>query len=191
MIAHLVVDYGGVISHPQPDDDVERLAEAAGFELGEFVARYWTYRPDYDRGQASVAYWSLVLKHDPGPDLLARLNRLDVHSWNHLNHDTLGRLHQAHDRGLPVSLLSNAPAPLSEWVDAAPWAAFLAQRLYSCRMRVNKPDAAIYQRTLQIIGAEPATTLFVDDRADNTAAARALGMQTITFTSPADLDLLA
>jgi FMN phosphatase YigB (HAD superfamily) len=37
-------------------------------------------------------------------------------------------------------------------------------------------------------GAKPDEVLFIDDRAENTAAARNLGMRTITFTSASALD---
>jgi FMN phosphatase YigB (HAD superfamily) len=38
------------------------------------------------------------------------------------------------------------------------------------------------------LGAEPGEVLFIDDRAENTRAARDLGMHAITFTSASDLD---
>jgi putative hydrolase of the HAD superfamily len=191
MIAHVVVDYGGVISHPQPGDEVEHLAAVASIEAGEFVERYWAYRPEYDRGQASDAYWSLVLRHTPGADLLARLNEADLRSWTHLDGSTLGLLRRINHRGVPLSLLSNAPAVLAEWIDGQAWADCFSHRLYSCRLGAVKPEPVIFRRTLEIVGAPPEAVLFVDDRADNTAAARALGMATITFASPSDLGSLA
>lgn len=38
------------------------------------------------------------------------------------------------------------------------------------------------------LGERPDEMLFIDDRAENTRAARELGLRTITFTSASDLD---
>ena len=38
------------------------------------------------------------------------------------------------------------------------------------------------------LGAQPDEVLFIDDRAENTRAARDLGLRTITFTTASDLD---
>jgi putative hydrolase of the HAD superfamily len=50
-----------------------------------------------------------------------------------------------------------------------------------------KPAPAIYRTALEVSGALPAETLFIDDKPENCQAARALGMQAIHFTSPAGL----
>jgi glucose-1-phosphatase len=55
-----------------------------------------------------------------------------------------------------------------------------------------KPDAASFLKLLEIEGLPPEDCIFIDDRAENTAAAAALGMRTVTFTGRdaflADLD---
>jgi putative hydrolase of the HAD superfamily len=53
----------------------------------------------------------------------------------------------------------------------------------SCWLGVRKPTRQIYERVLGMTQAEPVRCLFVDDREQNLAPARALGMQTIHFTS--------
>ena len=39
-----------------------------------------------------------------------------------------------------------------------------------------KPDALIYERALAVAAVEPKKCLFVDDRLDNVAGARAMGV---------------
>jgi putative hydrolase of the HAD superfamily len=51
----------------------------------------------------------------------------------------------------------------------------------SCWLGVRKPTHAIYTRVLGMTQANPATTLFVDDRVQNLNPAAALGMKTIHF----------
>ena len=58
---------------------------------------------------------------------------------------------------------------------------------------VAKPDRRIFEILLQRHGLEPASTVFVDDQERNVAAARALGITALRFTSAPQLsqDLLA
>ena len=53
----------------------------------------------------------------------------------------------------------------------------------SCWLGVRKPTRQIYERVLGMTQADPASSVFVDDREQNLAPARSLGMQTIRFTS--------
>jgi glucose-1-phosphatase len=55
---------------------------------------------------------------------------------------------------------------------------FFDKAYYSCEIGLRKPDADIYEFVLNENRLDPATTLFVDDSAQNIEAAKALGMQT-------------
>lgn len=54
--------------------------------------------------------------------------------------------------------------------------------------RTRKPFPEIYQTTLQRFGLEAPASLFIDDNARNIAAAAALGIQTIQFKNPDQLN---
>jgi glucose-1-phosphatase len=54
---------------------------------------------------------------------------------------------------------------------------------YSCEIGLRKPNADIYEFVLKENSLEPATTLFIDDSAQNVEAAKTLGMQ-ITLLQP-------
>jgi putative hydrolase of the HAD superfamily len=51
----------------------------------------------------------------------------------------------------------------------------------SCWLGVRKPTREIYHRVLGMTQAEPAKTVFIDDRPQNLAPAQSLGMKTILF----------
>ena len=57
----------------------------------------------------------------------------------------------------------------------------------SCWLGVRKPTREIYERVLGMTQADPAASIFVDDREQNLAPARALGLQTIHFISALEL----
>ena len=54
--------------------------------------------------------------------------------------------------------------------------------LSSCWLGVRKPSRAMFERGLGVAQAEAARVVLVDDREQNLAPARALGLQTIHFT---------
>ena len=51
----------------------------------------------------------------------------------------------------------------------------------SCWLGVRKPTREIYERVLGMTQVDPTRSVFVDDREQNLAPARALGMKTILF----------
>lgn len=67
------------------------------------------------------------------------------------------------------------------------------QSFVSGRLKMMKPDPAIYAHVEQALGVDPKTILFIDDRADNIAACEARGWTGHLFTEPQGLvqDLIA
>jgi putative hydrolase of the HAD superfamily len=53
--------------------------------------------------------------------------------------------------------------------------------LSSCYLGLRKPEAAIYQRALDILGRPADRILFIDDRPENVAGAEAAGIKAIRF----------
>jgi putative hydrolase of the HAD superfamily len=53
--------------------------------------------------------------------------------------------------------------------------------LSSCYLGFRKPDVAIYERALDILGRPAGRVLFIDDREENVAGAAAAGMKVIRF----------
>jgi putative hydrolase of the HAD superfamily len=57
----------------------------------------------------------------------------------------------------------------------------------SCYLGVRKPDARIYEIALDVMQADSRASLFVDDREENVAGARAVGLRAIHAPEPARL----
>jgi len=53
----------------------------------------------------------------------------------------------------------------------------------SCWLGVRKPTRHMYERVLGMTQADPARTVFIDDRLQNLAPAASLGMRTLQFTT--------
>lgn len=161
--------------HLDGDDFQYRHEETVGaFESGELsldeyldVTVFWTHR-DFSRDEFRKFMLALST---PWPESL----------------DVVRRLRQS-VRGLPtrvrLATLNNESRELNEHrIDRFGLCGLFDVFFSSCWLGARKPTRQIYERVLGMTQAEPARCLFVDDREQNLAPARALGMQTIHFTS--------
>lgn len=184
----VVFDYGNVISYPQPQEAVARLARAAGAPVPAFSASYWQDRLAYDLAELDDAgYWGRVTARlgRPAPAAgVAELTRLDVASWLHLNPGTVELIEDVAARGHRLALLSNAPVAVADAVVTLPVAARFEHCLFSCFLGSAKPAAACYRAVLGRLGAPPADVIFLDDRPENVAGAAAAGIRAVLFTAP-------
>jgi putative hydrolase of the HAD superfamily len=53
--------------------------------------------------------------------------------------------------------------------------------VFSHRFKSAKPDPDLFQRALEVVGALPQQTVFIDDLLENVLAARSLGMRAYQF----------
>ena len=87
------------------------------------------------------------------------------------------QLHALREAGYRLFLLSNTND--MHWQLCRPQLEGCFRRAFlSYQMRLAKPDMAIFSEVLQQAGIEAGETLFIDDNADNVAAAGTLGIQT-------------
>ncbi len=180
----LLVDYGGVISLAQPREAIDALAALVGVQEPTFSQRYWEHRPAHDRGVEARAYWSVLAGRELADDrLVDQLVRIDVASWSHLNEATLGVLRQAHERGVSMSILSNAPREMAAVLRAHPAMVIFDHLIFSSEIGVVKPSPGAFGAALARLSREPREVLFIDDRPDNVSAARALGIGALVFES--------
>ncbi|MER6409233.1 HAD-IA family hydrolase [Streptomyces viridosporus] len=187
----LILDYNGVIGRQPTAPMWARLAALAGWpadQSADFETAFWARRAPYDAGQISThAFWRGLLHGPltapPGSALLAALRSTDTEMWTRTDEAVVRILQAAHATGLRMIILSNAPHPLADALDRAPWCSTLISKtVYSARLGVNKPDPRAYQAALAAAGRpDPATTLFVDDRHENCTAASRLGLRTLHF----------
>ncbi|MFH9090886.1 HAD-IA family hydrolase [Streptomyces sp. NPDC017673] len=193
LLRHQTLPNNGVIGRQPTHTQWLHLARTASWledDLTSFQRAFWSARDLYDAGQLSdLAYWARVLGSHPGPRLLHELRTADTEMWTITDDRVLGVLRCAHATGLPMVLLSNAPAHLSDVLDTHHWRRMMHQALYSARIQVCKPDPAAYEHALKATGAgDPRRVLFVDDRADNCRAAEEVGLRALHYTgNPADL----
>jgi len=122
------------------------------------------------------------------PETIRRLARWDMEMWSRINVEMREWVATLRAAGYRTALLSNMQFDMIEHVRANfPWLGDFDHQIFSAELRVVKPDPAIYLHCLEKLGAGPAETIFVDDREENVAAARALGIAAFRFESVAQL----
>jgi putative hydrolase of the HAD superfamily len=190
----VLFDYGQVLSGPPNQAAWARLREVSGLDEERLHASYWKFRHDYDRGALNgKTYWEAVAadagaRFDDGQ--VAALRAADIELWTDLNKPMVEWAVRLQRAGVRTGLLSNIGDAIGEGViKKMPWLAGFDACVWSHAMGTAKPDPAIYLKTAAALKTAPRNILFIDDRAENIAAAAELGMQTVHYTSQAAFEL--
>jgi 2-haloacid dehalogenase len=153
--------------------------------------------------------WNLARDHgDSWPDAMAELAAMypqwaDVfreydERWAETlagsHEDSVAVLRELHEHRVPLYALSNWSAekfPHAE--ERYEWLDWFDGVVVSGRVKLAKPDPAIFHYLFETYGLQARDVLFVDDHEPNIVAARALGMATHHFRDAAGLraDLVA
>ena len=185
----LILDYGNVLTLVQRDRWFVAMAAELGAPGDRFRDAYWDHRHAYDAGLPAHDYWRRVASSVGRPvgdaelPTIDRLIDLDVSSWVEYRDEVWNLARSFRAGGGRTAFLSNgvpeimtrlrAERPLERWFDVV---------VVSYEVGLAKPDPRIFELCLSRLGAQAGETLFVDDRAENVAAAEQLGLRTLLFT---------
>lgn len=178
----IVFDFGEVISPRNPA--LPAIATRLGVSLEAFEAAYWD-RDAYDRGGSDAAYWALIgssLGRTFDDDEVQELTALDNAGWlDDPVVETVSLIEDLAALGVPLALLSNAPATFARLAEKMPWAEHFQHLVFSGDLGSAKPDAAIWRHVESVIGSSD--VLFFDDRQSNVDGALAAGWDARLWTS--------
>jgi 2-haloacid dehalogenase len=189
----VIFDMGGVLIDWNPRHLYRKLIpDAVEMEkfLTDVTTSAWHQRQDHG-GDPVEATRSLQAQHPDKHELIgafyARFGEMLDHHFVEMA-DLIDRLHEA---GVPLYLLSNAPAFLDPWLRrdghaAHPYLARFRDYVVSGAVGCSKPQAAIYQLACSKAGCRPEDAVFIDDVLANVEGATASGMHGIHHRSPAE-----
>jgi putative hydrolase of the HAD superfamily len=187
---NIVFDFGGVLFNWQPHQLMarvlpERAATSAATQalVDGFFENFGGDWGEFDRGTI-----------EPGPlaERIARrtgLSQAEVHRVIDAVPDeltpmlgTVALLRRLHAQGHALYFLSNMPAPYADHLDARhDFIGLFRDGVYSARVGLIKPEAAIFAHAQQSFGIAANDTLFIDDLDRNVAAARSAGWRAVHF----------
>lgn len=186
----LVFDFGGVLfdwrpaellKHALPDRVTDETSAAhwvqqvfqsyggdwGAFDRGEIGADEVTERIARRTGLAEAETRAIV---DAVPALLRPVP------------STVALLDRLRGSGVPLYYLSNMPAPYADHLEREhAFVGWFADGVFSGRVRVSKPDPAIFALAAGRFGVPAQELVFLDDHLPNIAAAREAGWTALHF----------
>lgn len=165
------------------------MHEALTIEPEVFHERYWARRHDYDRNTLNgEAYWREIAAVPGKPPLTAAqldtLYAADVDLWTDINQPMLHWAQSLRARGLKIGILSNMGDRMVEGLlRKLSWLGEFDHHTWSHALGVAKPEPAIYQHAARGLATPSPEILFIDDKPENIAAARAADMHAVQYTN--------
>lgn len=184
-------DIGGVLLSNGWEEGFRREAAARfGYDAAEFERRHAALDAGYERGEISLGqYLDRVLFYEPRP--FSRQEFTDfMFGCTTAHPETIAIAARVRASGdYFTGCLNNEGREFNEFRIAR----FGLYRLFttffsSCYTGRRKPDPAAYQLALDVLRRPPQSVVFIDDRPENLTPARALGMQTVHYQDPAQLE---
>ncbi len=182
-----------VLSGPPDPAAWARIRAITGLEEAPLQREYWAHRHDYDRGTLTgVDFWhkaaagaGIVLSPAQVEELIAA----DTDLWSQINQPMLDWAQRLQRAGVRTGILSNIGDSMTEGlVKRYEWLARFDHRTWSYALKLAKPELEIYRAAAEGLHTPVANVLFIDDRAENVAAAQAAGMQAIQYRDHAEFE---
>lgn len=186
----LVMDLGGVVCRFHPERRTTALARLSGLPEATIDAQVFESGFDdaCDRGRFSLD--EIVDELTTMLDLTAGDPRADLRAcWAAAFEPDPGVVSLLRRATVPVALFTNngplvEDALRNELTEVVP---LFTQLVFASQLGAAKPDPASYERAAEAMGVDGADLYFVDDRAENAAAAAEAGWQAHHFRTALEL----
>ncbi len=156
--------------------------------VSNVVTEGWHHQQDEGRPLADMVPERIVQYPDHADLILAYATRFPETYPENIP-GTLDIIARLNARGVPLFGLSNFGADFwDEFIESQPVFEHFRDIVVSGHEKVAKPDAAIYAIAEERFGLPPAHLLFIDDKAENIAAATARGWRGHVFTGAEALE---
>lgn len=185
-IRHIVFDIGKVLIHYDPNLPYQRLipdeAERRWF-LANVCNQSWN--EEQDRGRSWAEAEAGLIAQFPDHEDNIRAFRQNWHEMvSHHYEESVAIFEYLIDKGHDVTMLTNFAD--DTFAAAQERFAFLKRPrgvTVSGRVKLLKPDTAIYRAHEEAFGLDPQACLFIDDSLANVESAKNCGWQAVQFTS--------
>jgi len=190
----VIFDFGNVLTLAPDPQGWEKMRELCGLSPEAFKAAYREHRRDYDRGSmGGREYWRRVTARSElgepfSEDLIRQLISLDARSWTRMNGPLIAWAQLLRRQGLQTAILSNMPSDILRYINTRlDGLALFAVKIFSCEVGRIKPEPEIYALCLERLRAAAEECLFLDDSAENVAAAARLGIRSLQYRGLYDI----
>lgn len=184
MIDTVIFDIGNVLMdfdyHPYvkrllgDEETIERVNHAI------FRSRLWD---ELDRGQDTDEIFRKMVQTEPEYEKEIKLTFDRVGECMKRQEYAVPWIRELQKRDYRVLYLSNySPHTMMANIDVLNFIPFMDGGIFSCDVKVNKPDPEIFRLLFEKYGLEPSECAFIDDDQRNIDTALSLGLNAIRFT---------
>lgn len=185
-ITHLFFDVAGVLGTGGWDSPSrQRAVRHFGLDWTDFDQRHRDLHGAFETGRLSLEeYLDTTVFHEPRSFTREEFRRY-MFSLSEPFPDSIALVQALARAGRwRLSTINNESEELNVYrLRRFGLPAFFGAFFSSCWMGSMKPERRIYQQALAMTQADPARSVFIDDRERNLEPAAALGMHVIHFTS--------
>ena len=194
---NVVFDFGGVVFRWQPYELMPRLLpqrardEASTHALvTDFFQGYNGDWGEFDRGVLEAPQLAQLIASRTGIALADVRKVIDaVPAELQPIPQTVALIRRLRERGHRLFYLSNMPAPYADHLASVnPLEEWFLDGVFSSRIKLIKPDPAIFRASAARFGIEARESVFIDDHRPNIEAARVLGWQAVHYLSHQQLE---
>jgi putative hydrolase of the HAD superfamily len=186
MITHLFFDVGGVLGTSGWGTEPRALAvERFKLDAADFDRRHREVVGQWEEGHVSLdEYLDCTVFDVPRPFSREEFTAFILAQSRPIP-DTIALARTLAATGrYRLMTINNESAELNAYrLERFALAPIFTAFFSSCWLGAAKPSRRIYELALQMSQANPARSVFIDDREQNLAPARAVGMQAIRFTA--------
>ena len=193
----LVFDFGRVVFRWRPEALVSAAIphratdpEAARHWVGQVFQAYGGDWGDFDRGVVEPPELARRIAARTGltePEVAAIIAGCQDELVP--MPDTVAWIRRWHAQGRPLHFLSNMPEPSAAHFERTyDFMQLFESGVFSSRVRLLKPDPAIFEHAARVFRRPPADLLFLDDHLPNIDAARAAGWEAVHFVDAAQAE---
>jgi putative hydrolase of the HAD superfamily len=192
-ISTLFFDIGGVILTNGWDNIARKeAAEKFNIDFDEFEKKHQDHFEEFEKGNLSlVAYLDETIFYTK-----RKFTRFEVIKYMH-------SFSQTHDKNIEIlkklsaqnkyyiASINNESSELNLYrIKKFDLEKYFNAFFSSCFLKVRKPDAEIYQNTLNILHKDPSECIFIDDREENIESAKKVGLNAFHLDNANNLNNL-
>ena len=185
----IVFDFGGVVGGTDRTLVAQTIAHLLGISSEEALCVISELRLAKELGISQQEFWE---------NFEIEYGRRLPKNWNEqyeeirmlairANPQMLIYVDSLRKRGYRVALLSNVTEPRAEFIRKQGFYRHFEPVVLSCEIGVSKPHKEAFVTLLNQLGASARDCIMIDDKPENIAAARRLGIDGIIFSSVDDL----
>ena len=159
------------------------MINAVIFDIGDVVTK-----PRYGRTyKRAMRRLDGMLSHFAGEGNVLRSFVINQRRAYKLNEDVLAIIDRLHAAGYVTPSITNTPSKRFERDERLRGNKVFDGVVESAKLGISKPDRRIYEHALRRFNLRADECVFVDDKEENLAPARGLGMRTVFFRSAKQL----